>query len=53
MAKINLSEKIELILGIFSQCKTDYIWYASQMEVEENKEELDKVRKSVHRDNGL
>ena len=38
MAKIKLSEKVELVLGIFAQCKTDYNWYASQMEVEENKE---------------
>jgi len=38
MAQIKLSEKIELILGILSQCKSDYSWYASQLEVEENKE---------------
>ena len=38
MTQIKLSDKIELILGIFSQCKTEYTWYASQLEAEENKE---------------
>ena len=38
MSNIKLSEKIELILGIFSQCKSDHTWYASQLEAEVNKE---------------
>ena len=38
MAELKLSQKIELILGILNQCKTDHIWYISQLEAEENKE---------------
>ena len=38
MAQIKLSEKIELILAILNQCKSDYSWYSSQLEAEENKE---------------
>ena len=38
MAQIKLSEKIELVLAILNQSKSDYTWYASQLEVEENKE---------------
>ena len=37
MAQIKLSERIELILSILNQCKSDHIWYTSQLETEENK----------------
>jgi len=38
MNDIRLSEKLELVLGILNQCKTDYAWYTAQLEAEEKRD---------------
>ena len=35
---MKLSEKLELILGLCEQCKSDYNWYKKQQEAEEGKQ---------------
>ena len=37
MADIKLSEKLELIIGILDQCKTDHTWYVAQLAADEKK----------------
>ena len=38
MAEVSLSEKLELIIGILDQCKTNHSWYVAQLAADEKRE---------------